>query len=252
MKTGQAGLATLHGAGQGRARRRHLAGHLVRARRRAGLDDRRLRSRDRHLVLDHRQSRPRLGRRRAARRQPLLRLAARARSEDRRDEVVLPVHAARRLGLRRKHPALPGRHEVRRRAAQARRAGQPERLLLHPRPHQREVPARDAVPRAGELGDDRRQRPAGREPGRDAEGRCEVPHLPEQPRRHERLVHRRAEPGPRARVHSVVGSLPGVHEGDRRVPGRPAVPRAVCPTRSTRPRARRTGTWPRSRSRPAR
>ncbi len=102
----------------------------------------------------------RLGRRRPRRRQPVLGLAARARPEDRRAEVVFPVHAARRLGLRRQHADLPGRHQVRRQAAQADRAGEPQRLLLRARPHRRDVPARHALPRAGELGDDRRQGPA--------------------------------------------------------------------------------------------
>ena len=65
------------------------------------LGDRRLRSRNQYGLLGHRQSRARLERRRAQGRQPLLGLPDRARSRYRRQEMALPVHAARheRLGF---------------------------------------------------------------------------------------------------------------------------------------------------------
>ena len=64
------------------------------------------------------------------------------RRRHRRYGVVLPVHAARhpRLG---RHPD-PGarRHRVRGRAAPGDALGEPQRVLLHPRPRDRRVPAR--------------------------------------------------------------------------------------------------------------
>ena len=72
-----------------------------------------------------------------ARRQPLHRFDRRARREDRRAEVALPVHAARRVGLRRAGDAGARRRDVAGPAAQAAGAGQPQRLLLRARSHQR-------------------------------------------------------------------------------------------------------------------
>ena len=71
------------------------------ARRRAGVDPRRLRSGDQALYLRHRQSHARLHRRRPQGRQPLHLLAGRGERRYRQDGVVLPDLAARhaRLGL---------------------------------------------------------------------------------------------------------------------------------------------------------
>ena len=77
-RDGRARLAALHRAREGRAGRRDVGGRLVRDRRRAHVDDRRVRRRDRHALLDHRQSVARLERRPAQGRQPLRGLAARA------------------------------------------------------------------------------------------------------------------------------------------------------------------------------
>ena len=81
-------------------------------------------------------------RRRSRRRQPLHRFDRRARCEDRQAEVAFPVHAARRLGLRRAGDAGARRRDVAGPAAQAARAGQSQRLLLRARSHRRQVPAR--------------------------------------------------------------------------------------------------------------
>ena len=86
------------------APRRAGVGNVERARHRARLRrhvaHRHLRSRSAPALLAHRQSLPRLQRRRAQGRQPLHRVGARARSRDRQAEMALPVHAARpaRLG----------------------------------------------------------------------------------------------------------------------------------------------------------
>ena len=63
-------------------------------------------------LLGHRQSRSRLERRSAARRQPLHRFGDRARRRHRPVEVALPVHAARRVRLRRHAGAGARRHDV--------------------------------------------------------------------------------------------------------------------------------------------
>ncbi len=89
-------------------------------------------------VLGHRQSGARLESVAAARRQPLLRQRRRARSGHRQAQVALPVHAERRLRLRlgagsgARRPADEVRHE-----RQADALGEPQRLLLRARPHER-------------------------------------------------------------------------------------------------------------------
>ena len=67
----------------------------------ADVDDRQLRSGARDAVLADGQPRPRSDRRRSAGRQPLFGFGRGARREDRPAQVALPVHAARRVGLRR-------------------------------------------------------------------------------------------------------------------------------------------------------
>jgi hypothetical protein len=83
-----------------------MAGQRHRARRRAHLDHRHLRSAARHALLADRQSGEGIQRRRSQRRRPLYRLPAGPRSEDRQAEMVLPVHAARHCstGMPRKFP----------------------------------------------------------------------------------------------------------------------------------------------------
>ena len=92
-------------------------------------------------LLAHRQSRPRLRWRRAPGRQSLHRFHARAGSQDRQAQVVLPVHAARRARLGRAGAARAGRHQLARPAAQAAAASQSQRILLCVRPHQRPAAA---------------------------------------------------------------------------------------------------------------
>ena len=143
------------------------------------LGERLLRPRHRHPVLGDRQPEPGLERRPARGRQPLQRLGARGRPQDRQAQVALPVHAARRVGLRRQQRALPGRRRSRRSEGAGGGAGEPQRLLLSARSPRREVPARQAVRRSGQLGDRHRRQgpPAGRSQddagrrGRDAAAR---------------------------------------------------------------------------------
>ena len=103
---------------------------------------------------------PRLEPRPAPRRQPVLGLRRRARRRHRRAEVALPVHAERRLRLRRRADPGARRPGVARHAAQADALGEPQRLLLRARSRDRRVPAGHAV-RQSELGQrPRRERPA--------------------------------------------------------------------------------------------
>ena len=106
----------------------------------------------RHGLLAHRQSLPRLRRRRARRRQPLFGFDRRARAEDRQAEMALPVHAARPVGLGRAAAAGAGRRRLERHAAQAPAPRQPQRLLLRARSHERRVPAREAVRQEADVG----------------------------------------------------------------------------------------------------
>ena len=96
-KRGEPGSETWKGNAIDHPGRRHVA-------------DRHLRSRARHALLAGRQSRPRFHRRRSARRQPLHQLDRRARRHARHAQVALPVHAARRVGLRRAADAGARRH----------------------------------------------------------------------------------------------------------------------------------------------
>ena len=96
----QGGVARPHDSRPRRDRQRQLVRRFVEGRRRRRLERGRLRPRDEPRVLRHRQSRARLGRPRPARRQPLQQLRARARRRHGQARVVLPIHAARRDGLR--------------------------------------------------------------------------------------------------------------------------------------------------------
>ena len=94
----QASVAHLHGPRPRRTRQRHLAGRHLEARRRLDLDHRLVRSGTAHRLLGHRQSRP-VQRRSAARRQSLHLFGAGARSQDRKDQVALPVLAEQSVRL---------------------------------------------------------------------------------------------------------------------------------------------------------
>ena len=113
-------------------------------------------------LLGHRQSEPRLLRRRSPGRQPLHRLARRARRRHRQAAVALPVHAARpaRLGLEPRAGAR--RRDDRRPGAQGRDGRQPQRLLLHARSRDRRAAGRQAVHRHQVGARDRQGRQADR------------------------------------------------------------------------------------------
>ena len=134
----QAALAALHHSGERREGQRDLAAGQQRlgVGRRLGLDHRLLRSRPRPHVLGHRQPGA-VGVAVAAGRQPLHLVGAGDAAEDRRDRLALPVHAERRLRLRRLLGADHRRQGHRRREAQSDHAAQPQRLPLRDRPHQR-------------------------------------------------------------------------------------------------------------------
>ena len=94
-------------------------------------------------------------------------------AEDRQAEVALPVHAARRLGLRRAGDPGARGHRVAGPAAQADRAGQSQRVLLRARSHRRKVPVRQAVREERDVGvraDGRRPADRRAEHGADARG----------------------------------------------------------------------------------
>ena len=119
-KPGEPGLGDLARRRRGvAARRRELLGHVH------------VRPRPEPPVLRDRQPVPRLRRRRPPGRQPPHRLRRRRGRRHRRDQGALPVHAARRLGLR----LHDGAHPVRPRRAEAGRALRQERVHVHPRPH---------------------------------------------------------------------------------------------------------------------
>ena len=130
----QGGLAVLDGAEARRAGIRDVEGQGHRARRRADVVHRQLRSR-RSTSSTGRPAIPSQGiqRRRPQGRQPLRRLHPRARSQDRQAEVVLPVHAARSVGLGRDADVGAHRRRLAGTAAQADAARQPQRVLLRVR-----------------------------------------------------------------------------------------------------------------------
>ncbi len=96
-------LALLYDSGAGRKGQRDVARRCMAAGRRSHMVDWHVRSGGQPPVLGHGQSQSRLGWPEPARRQPLHRFAARARSRYRHAEMALPVHAARhaRLGCER-------------------------------------------------------------------------------------------------------------------------------------------------------
>ena len=144
-QTGKESLALLDDSRPRRKGQRELAGRYVSARRRHHVDARHLRSGAQHALLGHGQSLARLRRQRATGRRPLHELPAGARSRHRQAEVVLPVHPARSLRLRRRADAGAGRCQLQGPAAQADRYRQPQRLPLHSRPDEREVPLRQTI-----------------------------------------------------------------------------------------------------------
>ena len=102
----------------------------------------------------------------APRRQSLQLLDAGHRPGQRRDQVALPGHAARRLGLRRRQRVHPVRAREGRQEDPRRRQGRPQRVLLRARPHQRRVHQRLAVRLQDHLGQGLSATMAGRSPTR--------------------------------------------------------------------------------------
>ena len=103
-------------------------------------------------------------------------------------QVALPEQPPRRLGLRRRQRARPGRHHPGRQADQGPGPGAPQRLLLLPEPRDRRVPLRQAVLRGHLDRPDqggRRARPqdgpAVRQPGRPADARRASASAPARP-----------------------------------------------------------------------
>ena len=105
-------LALQHDSATRRARERNLERRFVEAGRRGGVEHRRLRSRIEPHVLGHRESSAGLGWTAEARRQSVQRLRGRAGRGYREAQVVLPVHSARRNGLRRDAGASARRHAL--------------------------------------------------------------------------------------------------------------------------------------------
>ena len=142
----QARLALLHDSRQGRAGQRDVVARRgAAARRRRDVGHRHLRSRAESDLLGRRQSQSGLLERRAHGRQPLHRLARRARRRHRQAAMAFPVHAARhpRLGLEPHSGARRGDHQ--RPDAQGGDGRQSQRLLLHARSRDRRAPRRQAV-----------------------------------------------------------------------------------------------------------
>ena len=143
-----------------RARRRHLEGRRPQDRWRTDLADRQLRPRARPRLLGHRQRRP-VERGHARRRFALHRLGAGAQAVHRRDRLALPVLARRPVRLRRHERAGAGRPADRRQDHQGADAGQPQRLLLRDRPHQRQADLGARSSRARSTGPAASTRPPG-------------------------------------------------------------------------------------------
>ena len=141
----QAAVEDLHRAGAGRARQRNVAGRRrsVEDRRRLGLGDRQLRSRDEPRVLGHRQRRTVDGRP-AARRQPLHRVDDRHRRRHRRDQGAPSVQPERIVGLGRGVAADPGRLPRGRPDDQRADRRRAQRLPLVPRADERPIKFVDA------------------------------------------------------------------------------------------------------------
>ena len=117
------------------------------------------------------------GRERAGR-QPVFGFRARARAVDRPVEVALPVHAARRLGLGRAAARRARRRGLAWGAAPPAAPCESQRLLLHPRPHERGDAGGDAICDESHVGAwNWRRRPPGARarPGADARRRQGLP-----------------------------------------------------------------------------
>ena len=122
--------------------------------RRELLDHAHVRSGAQPPVLQHGQPVPRLRRGGPRGRQPVHQLRRRGRPGQRPDQGPLPVHPARRVGLRLddgEHPVRDGRAEVLRPLRQ-------ERVLLRPGSHGLQPDPGRAVRRSHHLGRDRRER----------------------------------------------------------------------------------------------
>ena len=126
----QGTVALLHHPRTGRERERDLVGRVVENRRRRRLEQRRLRSGRQPRLLRHRQSGAGLGRPLAPRRQLVQRQRRRARRRDRPAEMALPVHPARRSGLRLHAGPRPRRHGVAGPSAQGDVVGESQRPRL--------------------------------------------------------------------------------------------------------------------------
>ena len=175
----QGSLALLHHSRSRRAGARDLEGRRLEDRRWIDLADAVVRPGAESHLLGRRQSRPGLESGSAARRQPVYRFGGRPRRRHRRVEVALPVHAQRRLRLRRGADRGARRSELARHADEDDAVGESQRDVLRARSRDGTLPARLAV-RQGELEQrPRRQgppdpdaaagRPAdvARQPGRD-------------------------------------------------------------------------------------
>ena len=130
--------------------------------------------------------------------------------------LVLPVHAERLVGLRRGRRPHAVRHQDRRRVAQGRRSLRAQRLLLHARPHQREVhPVREVRERPeldeGHRPEDRqavRIQPEDRRADLQPRGACAARRrpeadLPDLARRHRAPAARRSTRSSRSRTASA-------------------------------------------------
>ncbi len=146
-------MAAICGAGTGRARQRDLEGQEQRLadRRWCHVGDRYLRRRQQPADLGHRQSGADVRRHLSARRQPLHQQRDLLESRRRQDELVLPVHARRPLGLRRSRHPHPDRWPGRGPAAPAHHPFRPQRLPLHDGAQQRTDAAGQALSREHQL-----------------------------------------------------------------------------------------------------
>ena len=130
-----------------------------------------LRSRSESDLLRHRQPAARDQRPQAAGRQPVHRVDRRAQSRHREAGVVLPVVAARHARLGRHPDAGAHRRRGQRAAAQAARAGEPQRLVLPARSHHRPEHHQPRV-HQDQLDEGRgREGPADSQPGEGAADR---------------------------------------------------------------------------------
>ena len=166
----QRDLALQDRAGARRTRQRDVARRFLDARRCAHLGDRLLRSGHQSDVLGHGQSESRLERwPQELCRQPLWRLGRRARRRYRKAEVVLPVHAERRVRLGFGAGSRACDDRVAGEAEESDALGQSQWLLLRARSRRRPVPVRQGV-REAELEPRVRQRP----PGEGARGEADA------------------------------------------------------------------------------